>query len=125
MKKWQNQDYPSPSVIFELKSIKSVHANYKTNCSSDEWQNICLFEYHFKKQNPEILSYEDQLVEKIKYFKGLKDAVNFTKQLSNSSISNYIVENHNRIHTADILNGQTLIKWDDTYIFWLISHPSY
>ena len=100
------------SCDFQIVEHKNntVHADYKTYYSPDEWQNICLLEYHFSKQNPEILSYEDHLNEKIKYFKGLKDAVNFTKQLSNSSISNYIVENQNRRHTADILNGETLKK---------------
>ena len=94
----------------EEHKINTVHADCNTYFSPDEWQNIYLFEYHFSKQNQEILSNEDQLVEKIKYLKGLKDAVNFTNQLSNTSISNYIVENENRRHTADILNEQTLIK---------------
>ena len=101
----------------EEQNINTIHADYKNYFSAEEWQNICLFEYHFNKNNPEILSYEDQLVEKTKYFKGLKDAVNLTKPLSNLSVSNYIVENQNRRHTADILNGQTLIKDGVTHTY--------
>ena len=51
---------------FDESSITTLHADYKTHFSKEDWQNICLFEHHFYKNNPETLSYEDQLVEKTK-----------------------------------------------------------
>ena len=38
-----------------------------------------LFEHHFQNNNKQILNYGDDLVEKMKYFKQLKDTLEIVK----------------------------------------------
>lgn len=72
-------------------------------------ENICLFEHHFQKNNKQILNYEDELVEKVKYFKKLKDTLEIVKPCSKSAVR-YMSETQSRQHAADVLNGQTVTQ---------------